>query len=198
MNLYYLVRARWQLVGATFAAAVGVSLLANALSPMVYSSQAHYFSTLPEFHDDFLRLEVGEKALRQLVASQLQMMRSANVLTNVIQHLKLDQLYARREGRAEMSALAALEILNANLEVDFDPRTELFTATVFDRDREMAAAIANQIPAEIREWRSQRALQRERLGLETLKDQLKQMETDVAEAKARIQDMGVTIQIPVK
>ena len=197
MNLYYLVRARWQFVVATFAAVVGVSLLATALSPTVYSSQAH-FAVLPEVFSLYANQESAASARLQLEASQLQMVRSASVLTNVIQHLKLDQLYARREGRPAMSAMAAMEILSANLDVGFDPRTELITVTVFDRDRDMAAAIANQIPTEINELHSQHRRQLELRGLATLKNELKRMEAEVAEAKARIQDMGVTIQIPVK
>ena len=195
MNLYHTVRARWKLVAAAFLAGGGLLLVVSEALPKQYSSRVR-FLVPPESYTLWVSSEGVEWERQQLHLSQLAMVQSPRILANVIRRLRLEQVYAQREGRPGMSTLAALEILSANLEVSRDPRTGIITATVLDRDRDIAAKIANQIPMVIRDLRDQSRRKKELQGLASLRDQLRLQELEVALSQARIDAMGVTIEIP--
>lgn len=198
MNPYHLLRARWKLVTATVLAAGGLVVVIDAMSPQQYSSRVSFVAQRDVFDCYNPTPEAAMKAQAAYDASQLALVKSPGVLTNVIHHLKLDQVYGQREGRTELSMAGALEILKANLEVTRDPATQVITATVLDRDRHLAAAIANQFATDFRELREQPRRKKEQEGLATLKGQLKVLEADVVAAQARLDAMSFTIQIPVE
>lgn len=138
----------------------------------------------------------ARKELATQLANQISSLRSKENLERAIDRLNLGGVYAKRASQTPISRETVIELLNDGLSFDTDLNDQTITVTAIDQDRKLAGEIATQIAKGYYEIRARDRRKREEAGLETLREQLAKMESEVATAKAKVEELRKTLQVP--
>ena len=129
--------------------------------------------------------------------TQISLLKSRVILEEVIKRQKLNDLYAKREHVPEITIEDAYDILNYSVEASPDRNTSLVTVTVYDRDKAVAADIANLIALVYKEYRKSGRTDKEGSGLATLKEKLVQQQREVEIQKTNVSDLQIKLKVPL-
>jgi len=122
--------------------------------------------------------------------SQLALLNSKENLESVVKHLKLDEIFGRREGVVRLSLDAATKSLSQRLSTVRDPSLPLgLIVTVTDSDRFLSEAIANQVADDFAEL-DESIFRNKVLGvIANIKDQLARVETELLASQRKLESI---------
>lgn len=120
------------------------------------------------------------------LATQFQVIKSQSILTNVINDLHLNQIFAKRFSEPPWPMDETFDYLSSKLSVDQTRLTSLIEITVRDSDKYLAADIANRIveayrSSRIDDWQNTRGG-----GIKALREDLAKRQIELSEAEANL------------
>ena len=195
LDYWRIIRIRKLIILAVFLLVVTVvTAVTFALTPR-YSSWVRMIVQKDQFDLEILRANGGDNDV-VFFNTQVELLKSREILEPVVKQLKLNDIYAKRERFAEMTVESAFDVLNANVEAVPDRNTQLVRLTVLDSDRALAADIANQIAKVYIHYRGERRETKERSGLDSLKEQFRVKQAEVQAAQTNLDRLRVDLAVP--
>jgi uncharacterized protein involved in exopolysaccharide biosynthesis len=115
-------------------------------------------------------------------------MQSDDMLTPIIQNLKLDQIWAKRfrSDHDTLSPQEALDHLHKVLKIEEVSGTNILKVTAYSEEPQEAADIANAVADHYLAIRDQEEAVRKKRGEDALRDQIAQQQKVVEDAKAAL------------
>jgi capsular exopolysaccharide synthesis family protein len=116
--------------------------------------------------------------------TEFEVIQSSSVLNEVIKTLNLNQKWAAKLGVSHLTTEETYPILKSQIKVNQSRNTSLIEIWVYDQNMNEAAEIANTIAEVYRESRLKQRREARDLGVDALREQLKQKQAEAQQAKA--------------
>jgi secreted protein with Ig-like and vWFA domain/uncharacterized protein involved in exopolysaccharide biosynthesis len=130
------------------------------------------------------------------IRTELERIQSKDVLNKVIEKLNLNETWANKYGQGQKLAQErTAEILKKNIDVRREGKTSLVDITVKSDKSEEAATIANAIAEAYRDSRIAKSKEQALASVQTLKRELAEQDTKIAEAQARVDRLRPPLKI---
>jgi succinoglycan biosynthesis transport protein ExoP len=124
--------------------------------------------------------------------AEFTIMQSSDVLMPIITNLQLDKIWAKRVYKSSMDAMPpqdALAYMNKILHLDFVRSTNIINITVSSEVSKESADIANAIADQYKTMRDVEEQTRNDKATNSLREQIDQQTTVVADARKKVEDM---------
>jgi polysaccharide biosynthesis transport protein len=197
LDYWRIIRIRKTIILAVFLLVViTVTAVTLSLTPS-YSSTARLKieKDQPDINP-FLSVAQQQSFDAFFLATEFEVLKSRLILDKVVQRLNLTKVYAEREGMpGELSSLLAYELLTKYVEVRQFRNTSLIDISVYDRDKELAADIANHIAKSYKEYRNSGREEKRQRGLEVLTNQLATLTANVTNAQAKVDELRLKLEV---
>jgi uncharacterized protein involved in exopolysaccharide biosynthesis len=129
------------------------------------------------------------------IATHLQFMQSSDILTPIVQELKLDQIWAKRfqSNHDALSAQEALDHLSKVLKIEAVPGKNIVMVTACSEIPQEAADIANALVDHYKAYLDKEEAVRNKRGEDSLRDAITQQQQAVDNAKAAIEKLRLNL-----
>jgi uncharacterized protein involved in exopolysaccharide biosynthesis len=173
-----------------FVLVLGLALAGCGWNPFhrMYSATAK-LQFIPPISDVQGLMLGGEPTFEDLIAAEIKFMQSPDILTPSIQRLKLDQIWAKRfkSDHDPLSPQNALDHLRKILRIKLVSQTNIINVTAYSEVPQEAADIANGVVDNYKAMRDQEEAERNKRGMDSLRDQIAQQQKVVEDQRTAVQ-----------
>lgn len=203
LDYWRIIRIRKTVILAVFLLVLLTTTAVTFVLPESYSSTATIAVEKEATDIEPLgRTPVAAQYDPYFINTEFEKIQSKAVLYHVIDSLKLAGEYAKRYGAESDSRKTeglpmpeCYKILRRNLDVRLSRNTSLIDIRAYDRDKQLAANIANEIAKQYKEWRLFEKETNSAMGIEKLKTKLKDIDAEVKSAQKNVDDLRTEYSI---
>lgn len=190
LDYWRIIRLRKAIIlTVLFLVVATVSVVTSFLTPMYMSSSAmRVEKDTPDL------LAFGGVGLPQqpfdpyYFNTEFEVLKSHAILDVVITRLKLNSVYAQRLKATELTVQQAYEILSRSVDVKQRKNTAIIEIIAFDQDKAIARNIADMVAEVYEDYRNTQRNLRQIRGLTTLSNQLSNLDKQLADAQAVVDE----------
>ncbi len=196
LDYWRIIRIRKTVILAVFLLVVLTTTAVTFVLPQSYSSTARIAVEKDTTDIEPLgRSQVQGQYDPYFINTEFEKIQSKSVLYPVIELLNLGTHYATNYSSGQGPDQKAwpksetYTMLRRNVEVRLSRNTSLIEIRVFDRERDTAALIANQIVKQYKRWRESEKLTNSAAGIEVLSNKLVQITTQVQALQTNVDEL---------